>query len=322
MKQIFYFRLMYFKLESYDFLNNLSEQKINQKDILLALQKCYQNCAFSTFPYIIKNKNSVDSLKKYNSGNCVALSLYLKFLLKEMGINSYLIPATIPESFSFKNFLRVSHVALAIPKNKSKIYIADPAFYFINPIKFIYPSKKENYIYSKNIYINEHNSDPKDYKSINKIYYSNYKSKNEMKFNKYQIIPENTYYTECYLDSNTNDKWKYFLIEVKNPDKAISNFFCNIKNRPLIISTTLDKNGICSAYYDIRIKKDFLVVKYKNNTIKKIFFEEIKNNPTYFKNFILKELDLGKFFDSEMLEGIVDYVNEESKYRNNLLISD
>ena len=43
-----------------------------------ALEECYKNCAFSTFPYIMHNIDSREAIKKYNSGNCVALSIYVK----------------------------------------------------------------------------------------------------------------------------------------------------------------------------------------------------------------------------------------------------
>ena len=57
---------------------NLFDQHVNQKKIIKGLSDCYSKYAFSTFPYIIDQISSKDAIKKYNSGNCIALSLSLK----------------------------------------------------------------------------------------------------------------------------------------------------------------------------------------------------------------------------------------------------
>ena len=41
---------------------------------------------------------------------------------------------------------------LQLPRNNQKIYIADPAFYFLNPIKLRKYNTNDQLIYSKNIY--------------------------------------------------------------------------------------------------------------------------------------------------------------------------
>ena len=57
----------------------LKKQNVKKEDIEDALQVCYENISFSTFPYIVYGiKSSNDTLNKYNSGNCIALSLFLK----------------------------------------------------------------------------------------------------------------------------------------------------------------------------------------------------------------------------------------------------
>ena len=85
------------KLKKIDFI----DQNINMKNIIRELSLCYKNYAFSTFPYIIDGISSKDSILKYNSGNCIGLSMVLKKMLKDKyNIESYLIPASIPKKFS------------------------------------------------------------------------------------------------------------------------------------------------------------------------------------------------------------------------------
>ena len=127
----------YNNLEIRDFLKNKIDQtSLSEDKIIESLENCYKNCAFSTFPYIMHNLDSKDAIEKYNSGNCIGLSMYLKNYLKsKYNITSYLIPGTIPNKYKFEGYLDISHVVLAVPKNNNEIFIADPAFYFLNPIK-------------------------------------------------------------------------------------------------------------------------------------------------------------------------------------------
>ena len=142
---------------------NNQEQNISTKNIVTELAECYKKYAFSTFPYLIDEISSSEAIEKYNSGNCIALSIALKNKLKKKyNINSYLIPATIPKKYSRPGYLNISHVALLIPKKSDTYYIADPAFYFLNPIKSKYRiiKNKENIVYSKNIYQEESENIP------------------------------------------------------------------------------------------------------------------------------------------------------------------
>ena len=108
-------------------------------------------CPFSTFPYVF-NLNSHKSNKLHHSGNCVALSMYLKDKLKQHNIKSILIPASIPKIYSNPKYLKVSHVALAILLNLDEAFICDPAFYFMQPMRVSSTSDDIGEILSKNIY--------------------------------------------------------------------------------------------------------------------------------------------------------------------------
>ena len=112
-----------------------TKQHVNQDIIEDALQTCYDNMSFSTFPYIVYGlKSSNDTLNYYNSGNCIALSLFLKRYLKNLGINSFLIPASVPKIHMIEGVNHICHVSLLIPYDKYKYFIIDPAFYFLSPI--------------------------------------------------------------------------------------------------------------------------------------------------------------------------------------------
>ena len=143
----------YHKLHTRNFLRNVKYQQVDENIIMDALGECYQKTAFSTFPYIMHNMNSKEAIQNFNSGNCIALSMYIqKHLLEKYQIQSFLIPATIPDKYKFSTYLDICHVALAIPKNKKEVFITDPAFYFLNPIKINMDTKDIPVVFSKDIY--------------------------------------------------------------------------------------------------------------------------------------------------------------------------
>ena len=85
---------MYYNLITTPFINNITKQDINEQNLLHALNISYNNIAFSTFPYIYHNNNSKESIKNFKSGNCIALSMFLKnFLKTNYNLKSFLIPA-------------------------------------------------------------------------------------------------------------------------------------------------------------------------------------------------------------------------------------
>ena len=309
-------------MKTSNFLDQNFDQKINKKNLMLALKKCYKNSAFSTFPYIIRNYSSKNSINKFTSGNCVALSMYLKKYLKQKyNIKSFLIPATIPKMYSHPSYLNVSHVSLAIPKNNKDIYIIDPAFYFLNPIKLRLNSNKEGRIFSKNVYKKEFNLIPKDYDSIDRVIYQDKKLESDMILNKYQTIPKGTYYSKCYYCKDKHDIWNYYLLEILNPDKSISNFYSTIKFEPFIVSTKVDKNGICCSNYTLKVESNYIIIKKENNTIEEISFDSILKNPDKFKEDI-KKYNLSKFFDDDLINGIIDYIKDIESNRKKININD
>lgn len=298
------------KLKKIEFEN----QNINSKQIMKGLFNCYKKYAFSTFPYMYEELSSNNGLNKYNSGNCISLSISLKNYLKENhNIKSYLIPATIPKKYSQSGYLEISHVSLLIPKNKKTCYIADPAFYFINPIKSNVDKKKGiSTVYSKRIYNKENNKEPKDYTSLEKIVYEEKELPEDLYLNKYQIIPKSTKYSIVNNTDDILDKWKYYLIEVLNPDEAISNFFINVLKRPFILTTKMDNNGICcmDVYLKMINKNNNINLEITcNDKLQLINLENISENELR-NRLSIYEKKLDKYFNGKLIDVLLNCKNK------------
>ena len=297
----------YTKLKTRSFINRIvNNPNVSEVKIMNALEECYKNCAFSTFPYIMHNIDSREAIKKYNSGNCVALSIYVKDYLKtEYGIKSYLIPATIPNKYKQPQFLEISHVALAIPKNKELIYVADPAFYFLNPLQIDLTDYSPTIVYSKSIYSREYMTDLKDYTTIDRIICQTKKLTNSIKYNEYQTIPKDTIISEVFYQNDPNDKWSYFLREIVKPDKSISDFYIQVKNEPFITPIYIDKNGIC------RSKGYFSLTNSGNVRIAKEDYPREDYNIYYFPNDKIMEIDkiTRRFFKNNLTKYLEHYKN-------------
>jgi len=250
---------------SIDIYNN--HVHITEDHIISVLEDCYNNTAFSTFPYFFHNYTSEQAINNMNSGNCIALSIYVKQKLKEKyNINSCLIPATIPKKYQRSSYLDISHVALVIPidnsPNDSGFFIADPAFYFINPIEINIKDFSPKIVFGKNIYTKDYTDDYKKYKSIDKILIQLDHIHTDKKFNNWQTIKAGTYFIRCFEVDDPLDTWSYFLTEIVNPDEAITTFFL-IEQKPFITSTNGDQYGFpqMGGY----LKLDNNIVTYTKN---------------------------------------------------------
>ena len=244
---------------------NFKEQHISKNQVMKALKVCYENACFSTFPYMYDHYNSEEAIDYTNSGNCISLSLFLKkFLKQNYNINSTLIPASIPDMYKRDGYLPISHVALAIPKNSEQAYIADPAFYFREPILY---DKKGNAgsIKSSNIYDD----------SLEELDFTSNISTEDEILHELQNIPKQTPYCKCSKKININDSWNYYLREVVDPDKSIGTFYINLQN-PFISTTRLDSNNQCHMDKYVKINGDDIVIKEKN---KELYNGPIKDVP-------------------------------------------
>jgi len=214
------------KLKTRPFLKRIKKQHVT-KDILRdALHQCNTDCPFSTFPYFTHHMTSKQALEQFSSGNCVALTLFIKQLLKKKhGLKSHIIPATIPNIVRGQRpYLDICHVALAVPKNRQTIYILDPAFYMLEPMRIDTNNDEPETGQMKNIFTN----------TIDSIIYTRNRLKKKERLNKYQTIARNTHKADCYYEHNPDERWTYYLTEVLNPDHAISKHFLSIRKHPWI----------------------------------------------------------------------------------------
>tara|TARA_Y100000389_G_scaffold166316_1_gene171004 strand:+ start:797 stop:1663 length:867 start_codon:yes stop_codon:yes gene_type:complete len=214
---------------------------------------------FSTFPYI----HGVNSkgCQKYKQGNCVALAINLRKKLKKYNIKSILIPCSIPKKYQHEGYIHLSHCAVAILDELNNILICDPAFYFLESAYLNFNKITSNTILSKNIYDNKLDTNVFNLKIIKKL----------VNFNKYQSIPDNTYLVNMFFKDDPNDSWNYYLIQILNPDEAISNFFINIKRLPFI--TILDNKLTLSFLLKYTDKSTFYIKYYG-----KLIYKGIKSN--------------------------------------------
>jgi len=250
---------MYSKLNTRPIkVSSKKNYKLHDK-LVHTLNECFEKNAFSTFPYLKDGYTSKQAIKKTNSGNCVSLSMFIKDKLKRSyGIDSYLVPATVPSYIYKEGYLDICHVALVIPNNKSSFYLVDPAFYMIDPILIQMKGGSLTPVRSMNIYENKVDMMNPSLKMCDK----------REKLNEYQSLPKGTRYCQCHYNQDTNDTWKYYLREIMNPDQAISRFFTAIRNEPFFVSTKVE-DGLCKKDIIIRTYNggDHVSIKVNDSTI-------------------------------------------------------
>ena len=268
---------MYSKMKT-KYISRYNSSEISVEFLKMLLKYTAINCPFSTFGYI-KGNNSEECLEKTNSGNCIALSMFLKNILNRYGIISYLIPASVPEMYKHPQYLDLSHVALCIPY-ATYAYILDPAFYFMEPMVVNVHDLKNTYsINSFNIYSNK--------KMI--IDYKFGQISNKINLNSYQSLDEYIFCVESNYRSNPTDKWFYYLTEIVNPDQAITNFYISIKRFPF---TTILNEDYSIRYLIKFLDKNTLLIKENNKIIfegdpKKMSLDLLKKLAPYKLNFLI-----------------------------------
>ena len=289
-------------------LNPISKKNnfIINKDIIdKMLYETILECPFSTFPYM-QGKSSKQCQRK-KQGNCIALSMYLKNKLRKQNIKSFLIPASVPKKYSHSGYLNISHCALAIVDINDNIFICDPAFYF-----------KESVYLNPHYHTKDISTSANIYTDLNEFNIFNLKlNDSDKQLNNYQSIPKNIYYVDTHSNSDISDKWQYYIIEVINPDEAISSFYINIKRLPFI--TIIDNNY-----------KLMFILKYldKNNISIKIYnnllYSGNKNHIPENVQQIIKDVIGNKwkkkdFLDTTLNDNIIEFIedNGKSKTRKN-----
>ena len=101
------------------------------------------NMVFTRFPYYNTKLSCKKLALEYNEGNCVAFAFYMKNLLKQHNIKSYIIGGKSPEKFSRPGYREINHAAVIVPYESGYV-IFDTAFYIH---KAIILDKSNNFQY-------------------------------------------------------------------------------------------------------------------------------------------------------------------------------
>jgi hypothetical protein len=252
----------------------LKKQHITRHMVEEGLHICYDNISFSTFPYNVYGlSSSKHTLQYYNSGNCIALSLFLKSYFKNMGIVSYLIPASVPKIHMVEGVNHLCHVSLLIPYDKDMFYIVDPAFYFLNPMECQLTANGEKKIDSVNVHTRVHTP----------IYYKLTNADEHNQFEKQ---------CTCYFGNDKSDVWHYYVQEIslEDADKFIGATFMKFKPEPFIVKTLMDlENNTVVKLYHIKRPTPHDCIIIKGTT--EIYNGPIKDIP----KLLLKEIGIKLF---------------------------
>jgi len=227
-------------------LNNIyiENQDITYSILKEALIHCYNNMCFSTYPYIQYNTLlSKDTITKYNSGNCIALTYFIKQYLKNnYGINSHQIIASVPDHFRISGQPNICHIVLFISKSEYEYYIVDPAFYFLEPIHIDIRDNREKQIETYDIH----------HDRLSLLCYS-------LKKSQYDEVLPNTYSCVCYFTEYPENKFEYIFNEILNPDETIGKTYHSLKKEPFLIKTHYE-NNIIKKLYHIKTENNHIVI--------------------------------------------------------------
>jgi len=198
-----------------------------------ALHACYENIAFSTFPYLSYHlSQSSHTLDKYHSGNCIALTTFLKrYLQSNHKIKSFIVPSTVPNIFRVSGTPDLCHVSLLIPKTETSFFIIDPAFFFLEPL-YIDVTHPEPYLVdTMNIHKQRHEFIVGQYDGNRCV---------------------------CFFEETPSDTWFYETYEVLDPDESIGIHFLTHKPEPFLCKTIM-VDGEPYKEYHLKMEEGHLV---------------------------------------------------------------
>lgn len=239
----------------------MSNQNISNKQFEELFHNVYNNIIFSTFPYTLYKEEKSDScIHKYNSGNCIAFSYFIKHYFKtNYNIDSYTIVASVPDSCKVIGTPYLSHCAVLIPLSNHEFCIIDPSLYFLEPMYCNLKKNIKRKIKMSNVY--QHNIENIIYKISKCNEYnldSNYK----------QTIKEKSLCVSCYIENNENEHWNYYLNEIVNPDNNIGYSYLTHKKNPFMMYTKL-VNNVPVLKYKLSIQDNgtIIVKQYPENEV-------------------------------------------------------
>jgi len=190
------------------------KQTLTQESIRDALYACYENIAFSTFPYLsYKLSLSSHTLDKYHSGNCIAMTTFLKrYLQSNHKVRSFIVPASVPNIFRVQGTPELCHVSLLIPLTETSYCILDPAFYFLEPLHVDIEHPQPTIADSMNIHKQMHEPIVGQYDGQRCL---------------------------CFFEEAPTERWAYETYEVLDPDESIGIHFLTHKPEPFLCKTTM-----------------------------------------------------------------------------------
>ena len=270
----------------------LKKQNVNSSMIKEVLHILYKNIRFSTFPYLTyKISSSLQCLKQYNSGNCIAMADFIKIYLKQnYNVDTYIVGASVPEIFKVENNPTICHCAVFIPISQTEFYILDPAFYFLEPMYCNLDDNIERKIENSDIY---------SHSKSNVFYIIDICETNEIDnlFNQ-QLMPESLC-VSCYFENDNSQTWNYYLNEIINPDESIGSHFLEQKYLPFLLYTDYDfKDNMVKLSHKIFIDEngDFVIKKYPEKEI--LFKGDINDLNENSKLYYLIQHKMKEHFDN------------------------
>jgi hypothetical protein len=267
----------------------LEKQKVSKQILHELLYNVYNNVCFSTFPYLVyKESNSLNCVKKYNSGNCIAFSYFIKNYLKSnFNVTSYIIGASVPNLFKVDGTPHICHCAILIPISNYEFYIIDCALYFLEPIYCDVRQQSKGTINSSNVHNHEISMFSYMFEHCDSVYLD---SKYDQK-----LLPNCTK-VKCWFSDDSTQTWNYYLNELKNPDNNVGASFLIHKPEPFLMYTIF-QNGIVKMLYKIEYKDGLLnIKKYPEK-------KELYNGTTYDNNVHYNKIkqELYKYFEHYMI---------------------
>lgn len=253
---------------------HLITQKVTEGHILEAIHSCYNDRCFSTFPYITyKISSSERAMNQYNSGNCIALSMYVqKYLKANFKLTSYIITASVPKRYQIEGQPHICHVALLIPITKTTFYIVDCPFYFLSPMLCDLENNSLRQIEGMNIHEQKRE----------KIFYQLQNAPHQK-----GVLP-NSVECSCYYEDYPNDKWSYYTNQSLDPDNDIGKFFIQLKPQPFLVKTHVETSGDINKVYHLKIDDESNLVFIHHG--KEIYKGPISKLPKKIEAMIKKDL--------------------------------
>lgn len=268
--------------------NNIEmmKQNLSQKTISELFHNVYNNIIFSTFPYVLyKERNSESCIHKYNSGNCIAFSQFIKHYLQvNYNITSHIIVASVPSSCKVAGTPHLSHCAVLIPLSNHEFCVIDASLYFLEPMFCNLQENIQRTVKKSNVYTHT-------IENVNYMISRCGDCRLDAKYN--QTLKDKSLCVSCHVENNQSEHWNYYLNEIMNPDNNIGHSFLTHKKNPFLMYTKVN-NHIPVLKYKVNVQDDgsIMINQYPEN---KVVFH---GNSTQFDDTRIRQ-ELHKYLSNE-----------------------